>query len=98
MPLLGTEWFGKWKKTIHIARTLASGHASSAEAIIRRRGRLISEDIGFSKLVLTAGWYIWWERRQKMHGENVQTPFRSALSIIVLSQNYMIAKNKPNAK
>jgi hypothetical protein len=26
--------------------------------------------VGFVELVLTAEWYIWWERRQKVHGEN----------------------------
>jgi hypothetical protein len=54
--------------------------------------------MGLAELVLTAGWYIWWERRQKVHGESIQFPNRSALSIIVLARNYMLAKKKPHAK
>jgi hypothetical protein len=26
-------------------------------------------DIGFKELVLTAGWYLWWERMQITNGE-----------------------------
>jgi hypothetical protein len=60
--------------------------------IIMRGGRLPSlDDVGFAELVLPAGWYIWWERRQKVHDENVQTPFRSSMSIVVLTRNYMVA-------
>jgi hypothetical protein len=64
--------------------------------IIMRGGRLASlEDIGFAELVLTAGWYVWWERRQKVHGENMQTPSRSSMSIVAMATNYMRAsKNR----
>jgi hypothetical protein len=30
--------------------------------------------IGLPEIILTGAWYIWWERRQHVHGENVQTP------------------------
>ena len=33
-----------------------------------------------------------------VHGEEVKVPFRLALSIAVLSRNYMITNRKPNAK
>jgi hypothetical protein len=68
------------------------------EEIIRRGGRLVSEDIGFAELVLTAGWYIWWERRKNVYGEYVQTPFRSALSIIVLSKKLYDSKEQTECK
>jgi hypothetical protein len=67
--------------------------------IIMRGGRLSSlEDIGFAELVLTFCWYIWWERRQKVHGENVQTPSRSSMSIVVMATNFMRASKKPQVK
>jgi ribonuclease HI len=67
--------------------------------IILRGGHLASlEDIGFAELVLTAGWYIWWERRQKVHGENVQTPSRSSMSIVAMATYYMRASKKPQVK
>jgi hypothetical protein len=69
------------------------------EEIIKRGGRVQSlDEVGLAELVLVAGWYIWWERRQKVHGENVQAPFRSAMSIRVLAKNYMTALKKPDAK
>jgi hypothetical protein len=47
------------------------------EEIITRAGKVSSlGDIGFQELVLTAGWYLWWERRQITNGERVQTPYR----------------------
>jgi hypothetical protein len=32
------------------------------------------------KLILTRAWYIWWERRQFTHGEDIQPVYRSAMS------------------
>jgi hypothetical protein len=58
--------------------------------IILRGGRIQDlNTIGFAELVLTAGWYIWWERRQITHGESVQVPHRSGLSIIAITTNYI---------
>jgi ribonuclease HI len=69
------------------------------EEIIKRGGRLPSIDnVGAAELFLTAGWFIWWERRKKVHGEEVQTPFRSAMSIRVLAKNYMEARSKSVVK
>uniref|UniRef100_A0ACD5UC07 Uncharacterized protein n=1 Tax=Avena sativa TaxID=4498 RepID=A0ACD5UC07_AVESA len=39
--------------------------------------------------------YIWWERRQFTHGEDLQVTHRSAMSIGVLAQNYWRARKKP---
>jgi uncharacterized iron-regulated membrane protein len=41
-------------------------------------------EVGFAELILTVGWYIWWERRQIVHGETVQRPSRSAMAIVAL--------------
>ena len=51
-------------------------------------------DVGLVELVLTAGWYLWWERRQIVHEEMVQTPARTAMSIAALTKNYQIATKK----
>ena len=37
--------------------------------IIRREEQVDALDVGLAELVLTVGWYIWWERRQFVHGE-----------------------------
>jgi len=50
--------------------------------------------IGLAELILTGGWYIWWEHRQYVHGENIQRPSRSALSIAALTKNYKLAMKK----
>ncbi|KAK1662852.1 hypothetical protein QYE76_051011 [Lolium multiflorum] len=69
------------------------------EKIIRRGGRVEAlENVGFAEIVLVAGWYLWWERRQRVHGGNVESPSCSAMSILVLTRNYMNAVKKPQAK
>ena len=37
---------------------------------------------------------MWWERRQLTHGEIVQPPTRSGLSIVSLTKNYKMAGKK----
>jgi hypothetical protein len=45
-----------------------------------RRGELIHLlDISFAELILIGGWYLWWERRQFTHGEQVQQIARLGL-------------------
>ena len=46
-------------------------------------------------LAAVAMWYIWWERRQYTHGEDLQPVYRSAMSIGVLATNYWRAAKKP---
>jgi hypothetical protein len=89
---------GVWDKIDEVRQLDRSGSVI-VEEIIKQGGRLTHLDnVGFAELVLTAGWFIWWERRKKVHDEIVQSPGRSALSIIVLSRNYMIGARKPKAK
>lgn len=52
-------------------------------------------EVGLAELVLTTGWYFWWGRRQHTHGESVQRPSRSAMSMIAaLAKNYKEAMKK----
>lgn len=44
--------------------------------------------VGLAELILTRGWYICWERRKFVHGESIQHPARSAISIATLAKNY----------
>jgi hypothetical protein len=50
--------------------------------------------IGLAELILTDGWYMWWERRKLTHGETVQKPARSAVAIATLASNYQSAAKK----
>ena len=65
------------------------------EEILRRNVMLLElNNVGFAELILTGGWYLWWEIRQVVRGEAVQSFARSAMSIVVLSQNYVNATKK----
>ena len=64
------------------------------EIIIRGREVPQVENVGVKELVLTPGWYLLWERRQLVHGERVQSPFRSAMAIAALTKNYKLARRK----
>jgi hypothetical protein len=46
-------------------------------------------------LITTTIWYIWWERRQFTHWENIQIPARSAQAISASVTNYSWAKWYP---
>lgn len=68
------------------------------EEIIRRCERVTNLDVGMAELVLMAGWYIWWECHQIVHGKNVQQPVQSAMSIAALPKNYKAATKKGSQK
>jgi hypothetical protein len=46
------------------------------------------------ELILTASWYIWWMRRQLVHGEKVPTSSIVAISIRVITTNNIRAIGK----
>ena len=58
------------------------------EEVIRGGEQVQRLDVGLAELILTGGWFLWWERRQIVHGESVQRPARSGLSIVSLTKNY----------
>jgi hypothetical protein len=51
----------------------------------------VHEGLQTAELVLVASWFIWWQRRQHMTGEVIQTPERSAVLIKVLATNFIRA-------
>jgi hypothetical protein len=77
----------------HLLETDRSGSVILDE-IIRRNEQIQVLEVGFTELTLTVGWYIWWERRQIVHGETVQKPSRTAMSILVLTKNYKVVGKK----
>ena len=64
------------------------------EEIIYRGEQVHGLEIGLAELILTGGWYLWWERRQLTHGENIQLPSGSGLAIVSLAKNYKLAAKK----
>jgi ribonuclease HI len=51
-------------------------------------------DVGLKELVITACWYIWWQRRQIAHQEPVSSPAKSAQAIQAITTNYYRASKK----
>ena len=85
---------GVWDRIEEVLNIDRSG-SILMEEIIRIGGKIPAlNNVGLVELVLTAGWYIWWERRKFVHGESIQTPFISAMSIAVLTTNYMMSLRK----
>lgn len=67
---------GVWEKLRYLLDTDRSG-SIVLEEIINRGEQVYGLEIGLAELILTGGWYLWWERRQVMHGENIQPTSRS---------------------
>ena len=80
----------------HIKKLLMIDRSGSAliQEIIRNGGEERELKLGRAELILTGCWYIWWQRRQLVHGEEVQNPPRSALSIATITTNYFVASKK----
>jgi len=81
----------------HIEKLLIIDRLGSVliQEIIRRGGEDTELKIGWAdQLILTGCWYIWWQRRQLVHGEDIQNPSRSAMSIVAITANYFTAAKK----
>ena len=80
----------------HIDKLLIIDRSGSVliQEIIRRGGEDTELKIGWTELILTRCWYIWWQRRQLVHGEDIQNPSRSAMSIAAITTNYFTAAKK----
>jgi len=64
------------------------------QEVIRSGGEVRELTFGRAELILTGCWYIWWQRRQRAHGEDIQNYPRSALSIAAITTNYSVASDK----
>ena len=62
---------GVWEKILEVIGTDRYGSIIIEEVL--RRGEIVDHlGAGFLELILTGGWYLWWERRKLVHGENIQ--------------------------
>ena len=83
---------------LKISDLLATDQSGSIvlEEVIRGGEQVQGLEVGLAELVLTGGWFLWWERRQIVHGEPVQHAARSGLSIASLTKNYKMATGDDN--
>ena len=85
---------GVWRWIQELIGGDSSGQQIIAAVINDKRKVPSLNNVGLAELILTGCWYIWWERRSFVHGESVQNPSRSAMSIAPLTCNYMRAQAK----
>jgi hypothetical protein len=83
-----------WQQIEELSQGNRSGQQMIQEAIKVGRKMLILNDVGLAELVLSGGWYIWWEWRSFVHGTPAQNSNRSAMSIAALTCNYMRSQNQ----
>ncbi|KQK10208.2 uncharacterized protein LOC112271019 [Brachypodium distachyon] len=81
-----------------IAQSLALDRAGSAvlEDLLAgdHASKIYMTPVTFGELCAVACWYIWWERRQLMHGEPIPPPDTTAFSIQALVMNYVRSYSK----
>ena len=77
-----------------LSDTDRSGSVLLADIIKQSKQIKHLNQVGLAELFLTGGWYVWWERRKQVHGDTVQNPAKSAMSIATLTTNYMKAEKK----
>jgi hypothetical protein len=75
---------GMWNKISDLLANDRSG-CLVLQDVIRRGEQVQGLEVGLAEIILTGGWFLWWERRQIVHGERVQTPARAGLSIVTLT-------------
>jgi len=65
---------GVWRKLERVLESDRSGSVLVADLIKISRPLEKLNSFGLAELILTGGWYIWWERRKFVHGEPIQRP------------------------
>lgn len=81
------NFLGVWRQIEELAQGDRSGQQMIEEVI--KGGRKVP-----SLNNVDLSWCFWWERRSFVHGEPVQNPHRSAMSIVALTCNYIRSKNR----
>lgn len=81
-----------------VVSTHRSGSEAVAEMIMVPKIVDGLNHVGMAELILTGGWYIWWERRKFVHGESVQNPTRASMAIATLTANFQRSMNKKSKK
>ncbi|KAG2540904.1 hypothetical protein PVAP13_9NG588514 [Panicum virgatum] len=84
---------GVWQYIERLLMIDISGSVLIQE-IIRNGGEESDLKVGRAELIITGCWYIWWQRRQLVHGEEIENPSRSAMSITAVTSNYYVASKK----
>jgi len=86
-------WFslGMWDQ---IEKLLLVDRSSGSVMIreIIRQGSLATEfNVGLPEILITDCWYICWQRRQVVCGDEIQIAPRAAMSIAAITTNYALA-------
>ena len=85
-----------WDKIEKLLLVERSGSIMIQEII--RQGGLATEfnNVGLSEILIIDCWYIWWQRRRVVHGDEIQIPPRAAISIAAITTNYALAPKASN--
>ena len=83
---------GLWQRLEEILIEDRSGSVLLQEILRRGDPAPNFGGVGFAEAILTGSWYIWWERRQKAHGEALWPTHPTALAVAALATNYMLAQ------
>ena len=71
-----------------ITKAVAKDWSGSVTMEIISRAQVAAGELPLSELVVVAAWYIWWQRRQLVKGENILAPNRTATAIKVICTNF----------
>jgi len=78
---------GLWQRLEEILIEDRSGSVLLQEILRRGDPAPNFGGVGFAEAILTGSWYIWWERRQKAHGEALWPTHPTALAVAALATN-----------
>lgn len=81
-----------------ISEAVDQDRSGSITVEILSRIKSVTEGLPTAEFIMVAAWYLWWQRRQHVKGETVQTADRVALSIRVLATNFFRAYTNKAAR